>query len=381
MLANILHGLKASAAEQLQARFNKLIVQAYRLTGFVALTTILFGLVSYFTVHAYYFTSRSWVTPVIVSPSDKQVVELRSQLAQQGSLRDGLMAQRYELDARLEDQNRVITAEETYEAEYARSLTADIEFRKKTLAKLSKISAAHARASAYIARANADYARMARKDANSMYDAQLITRDDAVRSAQQGADLAATNLGLDVRSVELDNEVDTLSRDVDALVVADTALRAATGKSDGAMNRDVLAMKRDYDRSKLELARARSSKTAIEKSRAALDGSIARYDGLLKSINESPLLHALDRHVAVAFVPYDNLGAAKVGATVYGCHANFVLCSKVGRVMDVLPGEVTGKHPTQSVEVRGVLVEMDLTDFHDAESTVLHLGHKPLYVL
>lgn len=111
-----------------------------------------------------------------------------------------------------------------------------------------------------------------------------------------------------------------------------------------------------------------------------MDVSIGRFQSLVKSIDDSPYLRALDHHVAIAFVPYDNVCSAKPGANVYACRANFVICRKVGHVVDVVGGEVTSKHPTQSIEVRGVLVEMDLVDFQAAESAVLHLGRAPLFL-
>jgi hypothetical protein len=144
------------------------------------------------------------------------------------------------------------------------------------------------------------------------------------------------------------------------------------------MSHEVLTMKRDYDRSRLEAARARATKAALGKSLAHLDAAIARVDALVKTIDDSPYLRALDRHAAIAFVPYENVSAATPGAKVYACSANFMFCKKVGYVLEILEGEVTSRHPTQATDVRGVLVEMDLSDLHDAESVVLHLGRAPL---
>jgi hypothetical protein len=369
-----------SPLASLHARFNKLVVQAYKLAGFIALITILLGLVSYFAVHVFYFANHSWAKPVIVSPTDKQIVELRSQLAQQSTLRDNLATQRFELEARLEDQTRIITVEEAFQQDYARMLQADIEFRKKTLAKLARVSASHARAATAIAKANADFADVTSADNKALFEARLVNKDDAAKSAAQSANLATSNLGLDVKGVELDTQVSALERDIDSLAVADTMLTEATGKVPGAMSHDVLTMKRDYDRSKLDAARARFLVAALNKSIATTDASIGRYDALVKLLSESPYLRALDHHVAIAFVPYDNAGAAKRDTTIYACRASFVVCRKVGHVVDVLDGEASSKHPTQSTDLRGMLVEMELTDFHAAENPILHLGRAPLFL-
>ena len=362
------------------ADFNKVIVQAYKIAGFVALTTILLGLVSFFAVHAFYYVSHSWAKPLIFSPGDKQVLDLRTQLAQEESQRDHLVTQRLDLQVRLEDQDRIVAAEEAFQADYGRMLSADIAFRKQTLARLSRVSLSHSRAASAIARANRDYASVARSDAKSLLDAHIITKNEAVTTAEQNANLATATLGLDAKGAELQTEVSSLARDIDSLAIADATLRATAGPapSEGAMSHDVLAMKRDYDRSKLEASRARAAKVALQRSIAMTDTSIARFEGLVKSINDSPYLRALDRHVAIAFVPYDNLGSAVLGANVYACRANFFWCRKVGTVLEVAGGEVTSKHPTQSVDVRGVLVEIELSEFEAAENAVLHLGRAPL---
>jgi hypothetical protein len=382
-MSTLLESVKsAPLLSELQARFNKFIVQAYKLAGFIALTTILFGLLSYFSVHAFYFVSRSWATPIIVSPSDKQVLELRAQLAQQTSLRDSLAAQRFDLDAKVEDADRLVAEEEDFQREYQKTLIADIAFRKKALVKMSRLSASHAYAANRIARANQDYANLTREQAKELFAARLITKEDAARASQQTADLAGANLGLDVKGVELDTNVSALGRDIESLSVADATLRASQGgpRPDGAMSQEVLTMKHEFDRSKLEAARARSTRKSLEKTRAGLDAAITRYDGLLKSIKDSPYLRAVDKHVTIAFVPYDNIGSVRPGAKIYACRANFVFCRNIGRVADVLEGEVTGKHPTQSIEVRGVLVEMELDDLREAESPVLHFGSAPLFI-
>ena len=61
---------------------NRALVTAYKLIGFLLLTVILIGIVSFVGLHAFYLVDRSWVKPRVVSPGDPEVVELRSRLAE-----------------------------------------------------------------------------------------------------------------------------------------------------------------------------------------------------------------------------------------------------------------------------------------------------------
>jgi hypothetical protein len=55
-----------------------------------------------------------------------------------------------------------------------------------------------------------------------------------------------------------------------------------------------------------------------------------------------------------------------------------VWCHEVGTVLEVLPGEVTFKHPRRDTTVRGHMVELKLTDAAAGEDDVLFAGGRPL---
>ena len=69
--------------EQIAAKLNATVVAVYKWIGMAALALILAGLVSYLGLQGFFVLSRSWVAPTIVSPTDRQILDLNAQIALQ----------------------------------------------------------------------------------------------------------------------------------------------------------------------------------------------------------------------------------------------------------------------------------------------------------
>ncbi len=367
---------------------NKLIVNAYKIAGFVILSGILVGLASYVILTIFYYGSSSWLAPVIVSPSDKRVLELNAQLAQQQSMRDALIAQRAEMTTKLHDAERVAQAEAEFQDALRATLQADLDDRKAAVVKLAGLRGQVAGASARIASANDDFAGMSKDRMKEMFDARLATKDEVVRANAELAGLAETNLALAEKQVTIDQQLADVRRQADSLAVVGVMIRGgnpekmafAWGDARAVVpTREVLAAQREFDLSVLQKKRATEEIAAVRAGIAAADATLARYDALLGAIKHTSYLEAVDRRLSVAFVPYANLDAMKPGTPVYACAANIVWCKQVGIVGEVLEGEVTGQNPLQKVELRGAMVRLEVADLKFAREPVLHAGRKPLF--
>jgi hypothetical protein len=77
-------------------------------------------------------------------------------------------------------------------------------------------------------------------------------------------------------------------------------------------------------------------------------------------------------------VPYDDQASANVGAPIYDCYLNMAICRKVGTVKQIFLGEQDIIHPIFKTQVRGFMIQMDLTHAASAQSKTVFLGHKPL---
>lgn len=373
---------------------NKLIVSAYKIAGFFILSAILVGLGSYVVMTLFYYSSSSWVAPVIVSASDRRVLELNAQYAQQQSLRDTLSAQKAQMETKLRDAERVALAEEAFQTGVRASLKADLDDRRATLAKLGALRKDFATASAEIAAANHDFAGLSRGRIREMFDARLATTDDVLKGNMELASLANANLGLAERTVMLGEQVTLARRQADSLALVDALLRPnGTGYAPGtkvsfasgdskavAPTHEVLAFQREFELSVLAARRAKEDAGAIKEGIAAAEATLKRYDTLLQSIKDSPYLMAADHHLTIAFIPYANATNAKAGTPVFACKANIVWCRRVGRLGAPLDGEVTGSHPLQKIDLRGEMVRLELDDLEAAQDAVMHAGRAPFFL-
>jgi hypothetical protein len=111
-----------------------------------------------------------------------------------------------------------------------------------------------------------------------------------------------------------------------------------------------------------------------------LKSALAREDKLVESLKSASYIRAMADNAHVAFVPYGNLDQVKKGEPLYGCALTMIFCKKVGTVIDVLPGEVTFKHPNRDKQMRGQMIELKLEDASSATDEVLFVGGRPLLI-
>jgi hypothetical protein len=348
-------GLAAPAKQNLAAR---LLVNGYRLLGFAILTLIVVVLVGYIATTFFYYLSSSWVMPTVVSASDDKVVALQSQLAGQQNQRDKLAGE-------LDEAMRAIAAEQRFQLEFVKSIKSDLEGRQAALGRVRQLASAAASTRSQIRGANQAYAAASAQRMTREYGAGLIDRHSMLAGNYQLAQISTSTLSLAERQAEFETraaELGSAAQSLDA-ILAD--------HSTAALSYEVLKIKRDYDTSKLALAKA------IE-SRDVLAASLARQDKIISGLKQSAYLRALDDRAVVALVPYGNLDGIKPGTTLYGCRVGMVMCHQVGTVLEVLPGEVTFKHPHRDTQLRGQMIELRLDDAGAGEDDVLFAGGAPL---
>ena len=346
---------KRSASPSMQ----RLLVSMYRLLGFGILTIIVVVLVGYIATSAFYFVSKSWIQPMVVSPTDERVLQLKSDLAEQSSVRDKVAVD-------LQHTDRFIVAQQDFQEEFVKAVKADLAERKSTLGRVSQLARQYRGERSRIRNSNNDYAAQSKQQMSKEYEKRLINRGDLLTGAYQLGQIANSNLSLAERQAEFETRAAALSSESAAL---ETVL--SKKKNAGTLSYEVLKIKREYDMSRLETAKATEE-------RKALHASLERHDAILNSIKQSPQLRAADRKADVAFVPYSNFEGVAAGTPVYSCLLEMVWCSEAGKVQAVLPGEVTFKHPNRDKTLRGQMVELSLDDADAAEDSVLFVGRRPL---
>jgi len=337
----------------------RLVVSTYRLLGLCILTVVVFVLVGYLAVTTFYFLNRTWVAPVAISANDEQVVTLQSQLAAQ-------LNQRAALAGELEQAERAIVAEQSFQIQFAQAIKKDLQGRKIALGRVRKLSEEAAATRDEIRNTNGDFSVSAAKRMSEDYEAGMIDRDAMLAGKFQLAQITTANLTLAERQADFDQRAADLAvqtRSLDALLEDKT--------STAALSYDILMIARDYQTSKLSLARELSN-------RERLQASIERQDKIIDGIKQSAHLRALADNATVALVPYANLGNVTKGTPLYGCTLDMLVCREVGTVLVVLPGEVQVRHPARDMIMRGRMIEMQMTDPAAAQNAVLFAGSPPL---
>src|SRR5208283_3311031 len=105
---------------------------------------------------------------------------------------------------------------------------------------------------------------------------------------------------------------------------------------------------------------------------------VAKLDQALRAAKQTPLWAAMQgSRTNVALVPYDNQAVVNEGAAVYDCYLSFVACRQVGTVKATFVGEQHATHPIFRTDLRGFLVQLELTDPDSARSKTLFVGSKP----
>jgi hypothetical protein len=350
-------------------KLNKLVVSSYKVMGFAILGAILLGLASFIFTNVFYMTNSSWTTPLMLSSTDPRVLQLVSQLSQEKAARDAVATQRLQLQAQLEDAKRIQASEGRFQAAFQDAMLAEAADRGSELAQLQRLIRDVRKTRSDVADTSRDYTAVSKEQIKDEYAAHLIGKDEATRGGYELSQIAGANLALHEKHVEIDARITELQRAVSSL---------RNGKA--AASYEVLHMRHEYEQSVLASKKAEGDAEAFDKSIAMLDATIAGYDAQIARIARAPYVMAADRSVTTAFVPYDNAEAAKVGEPVYSCFMGPLFCRNVGKVAEVLDGEVIDKHPLHNRDLRGLLVRLELTDPSAVQHPVLQLHRKPLFL-
>jgi hypothetical protein len=160
-----------------------------------------------------------------------------------------------------------------------------------------------------------------------------------------GADLMREHAELRrLRLLQLERDRDELSAEntVHALSLTMASQRGQSAK----LTPEVLRLEEQLLRLELEIRRLEADEHGKLVERDATDAQRVRLDDLIKHLKQRPLYRAIAEKQTLAFVPYTQLHGVHAGSTLYECRIwSMFSCERVGRVAEVLPGEVESVDP------------------------------------
>jgi len=202
------------------------------------------------------------------------------------------------------------------------------------------------------------------------------THHKVVEASTQLADAKLRSSQLDTEKVEIDAQLAEIDR---LVAVNDRFITDLGTTADKPSSPELWLVQREVEKAKLEKENAIGRRTPLTQRLASLKLREVEQDALVKRLEQSPYLRAVNQKIVLAFVPYQNLRNVKLGTRLYGCTWGLVACSNVGKVTTVLEGEVQDVHPHDESIQRGVMVEIDVSSSAAGE-TVLFAGGKPLWL-
>jgi hypothetical protein len=148
----------------------------------------------------------------------------------------------------------------------------------------------------------------------------------------------------------------------------------------GIKTAEAAMLRRQIDQARLDREAAMGRRDSLQQRSKHMALRISEQEQLVDRLASSPYLRAVERKVVIVFIPYTNLTNVKVGTKLYGCAWGLALCSRVGRVVSLLDGEVQELHPHDESVQRGVMAEIELSKSSAGGDKVLFAGGKPLWL-
>jgi len=340
-----------------QSLAHKSVITVYRVVAIVVLYAVLAGVFSYAFVMGFYALNHTWVAPIILSAYDEKSLDFMQKLVISRQSIEDLRVDVTRQQSTISEMNKQRAALIALDPELQTAIVRERDHDKVTGPQLAALDV-EKQADNTKTKAMLTEVHQLEAQINRDLAAGLITKGDAATQ------LAALNQAEDAY---------TDSKIADILL-SDSVLDKTTV---GTKALDVLEKQAEL---RSEIAQLDITFSVAEKQLQEDNRQIDRLHEAINTAKLSPYyLNATgNNRLYFAFVPYDNQADAKVGAPIYDCYLNMVLCRKVGTVKQIFLGEEVITHPIFKSQVRGLTILMDLTHPESAKSQTVFLGRKPL---
>ena len=344
---------KAAAKQSLHYRF---ILATYRIFAIAALYAVLVGVIVYAFVMGFYAVNSTWAAPVILTATDEKSLDFREKLITSLQTVEDLKVDAKKMESGLDEMRSHRAALAKLEPEIQSAIHNERSHDRQDAPQLTNLDrqklADNAQTQQVLAQLK-DMQATIEKD----LAAGLITKADA---ASQLAALNQTATSY------------TDSRIAEVLLTDQVVDKTTLGSTLDALEKEAELRS---EAAQLDVAIQVAEKELTEDNR-----QIARLHDAIVTAKQSPYyLSATGQQLLnFAFVPYDNQASATPGSPVYDCYLNMIFCRKVGVVVQRFPGEEQILHPIFKNQIRGFLIQMNLSHTESAKSKTVFLGGKPL---
>lgn len=334
---------------------HKSVVKLYQFFAVLTLYSVLGCVMAYGFMMAFYAVNHTWVAPFIVTPTNDKILDMTARVVTSKQALSSLVVDRDRLEGSLGDFKATKAALDNLDRQFTNALSLQ---SNSNIVDHPELEALGQKKKSDNDKTQSMLTEIAEVEQRIDKDllAGLITKGDAAmaRTQLRQSRNAATD-GL-ISEVLLRDEVRQKTPDYTSTV-------------------DALSKKAELEGSIVQLAiQIKSGEQQLSSDKL----QIAELTNALDTAKDSPYFLATAGKVKFAFVPYDNRDSAREGVRVYDCYLNMVLCRTVGTIKRIFRDEERATHPVLKTDIRGFLVQLDLTDADAAKDKVLFVGRKPL---
>ena len=135
---------------------------------------------------------------------------------------------------------------------------------------------------------------------------------------------------------------------------------------------EAVAREEQLVRIELEVLRIECEQRSKRTLRVLMTEKLASMDAIESELKARPLFRAAAATLEIAFVPYTQIDGVTAGADVYECVWGIFQCKTVGKIAEIVPGEVILPDPWGN-QARGQYAILDLQTHRSARSKVLRV--------
>lgn len=318
-----------------------------RVFSFVALSALVGGC-AVVGREGYFVATDSWVAPAILTPQNDIVLEQKMKLEQ-------------------------ILLEKGRAEQALAEADGDLEAGEKAVLKLNELKDFASNAltwtktttGAQVSMGNADMGKLSQqKDAlNQMLTRQALIVDESKKNLDAGL----------VQRPEYDRELQTLdqvqialfenerTRMSSQLLLGQAMMgqQALRGGSNMPMPEQVMSMNQLIT-IECQLLQTEADMRAKMAEKKKDQEELNKIEGLENDLRARPLFKAIEENQDIAFATYSGLRDIQPGARLMSCVWAIFNCQEVGRVSNIVPGEISMPDPFGSGQVRGQLITLTL---------------------
>jgi CII-binding regulator of phage lambda lysogenization HflD len=340
-----------------QALIYKFTLTAYRIVAILVLYAVLLGILAYAWIMGFYAVNSSWAAPVIFSSSDEKSLDFMQKLVLSRQSIEDIKVDIVRQQTTLAEMDKYRASLQALDRELQTAIATKRDHDQLTgpqLAALDKQKQADNRKTQQLL----TQIHQIEEQIKSDLGAGLITKGDAATQLAQLSQAETAYTDSRIADVMLSDDV------LDKTTIGTKSLEALEKQAE--LRSDI---------AQLDVTLSVAEKQLQEDNR-----QVDRLHDAIAIAKQSPyyLNSSGGQRLYFAFVPYDNQASAAVGAPIYDCYLNMVLCRKVGTVKQIFLGEQVINHPIFKSQVRGLTILMNLSHPESAKSQTVFLGRKPL---